>query len=126
MDSLPPQLSGEPLQELRTHLQAIIELRSEVKTLTKTGRSIYRLSDYVAMAYERIRTVSHGKRDRFYVPYSDAIALLQPLLDTPRNSLNLQFSTHKTTLVAALNQYVKSLQLGLRQSDSETGSTPPD
>lgn len=125
-DGLPPQLSGDALQALRDHLRRVIELRDEIKELTKpTGHGGYQLSDYVDRARQRLIDAYHGERDRFYYPYAVALNRLDQLQEVETAKLNGLFSTHKIRLLAALNRYVKSLQAGFHQSDSETGLAPP-
>ena len=99
-------------------------MRDELIPLTKpTSRFAYQMSDYVEQAHAKLRTVDHGERDRFYVPYAYALQYLDQLRE--KETLNTQFLTSKTRLISILNRYIKGLQHGFAQHDSEVGATPP-
>ena len=126
MYDIPAQLSGDALQALREHLRRVIELRAEIQELAApVPRGGYQLSDYVDSVRQQLIGAYHGERDRFYYPYSVALNQLDQLQEIGPAKLNLFFSKHKTKLLVVLNRYVKSLQTGFRQSDSETRSVPP-
>lgn len=124
MYGLPSQLPDDAVQALRNNLRGITAFRDELKDLAKpTSRFGYQMSDYVEQARDKLRAGYHGERDRFYVPYADALNQLDQLRE--KQTLNTQFSTSKTKLVSILSRYIKGLQRGFQEHDAEAGSTPP-
>lgn len=117
MYGLPPQISGQAVEAIRTNLRATLILRDEVADLTPGGR--HRISDYVSEAHSRFRAVQHGERDRFAAPQITALRRLEALQEKEDATLDQQFSTTKTKLLSALNLYCKGLQRGLKEHDSE-------
>lgn len=118
MYGLPPQLSGPAIEALRANLRAALELRNEIQDLEPGSR--YGISAYVSEAHDRFRAVGHGERDRFAYPHMMALQRLEVLQEKDNATLDRQFSTTKTKLLAALNLYCKGLQRGLQEHDSET------
>lgn len=109
--------------EIKNNLIKVISLRDEIKDFKKGSRqTAYKLSDYVDLCYDRIIAVDYGDRDRLYVPYSNASMKLQDFMQTDDKIINSQFSAHKTKLLSILNRYIKDLQLGLQEHDSELNS----
>lgn len=117
MHNTPTHLTGQAVEAIRANLRVAIELQDEIKALKPFQRNL--LNEYISQVYKRVSAVYHGERDRFYVPQAHATMQLGNLQIIDASTISTQFSVHRTKLVSILNQYIRGLQLGLLQHDTE-------
>lgn len=63
--------------------------------------------------------IDHGEWDSFFCPMHVASNKLDELTYMTDDELNSRFSTTKTKLMSVMNRYIKDLQRGFVEHDSE-------
>lgn len=106
------------IDELKNTVKDIAHLRDELKKLS-AKQQWYSLSDYIERFRNKMSSVDHGERDRFYMPYADASMSLSNLLDIDDQKLSSSFATNKTKLISCLNKYIKGMQKGFIAHEKE-------
>ena len=106
------------IEELKGLQKQITSLRSEVEQLDQRSHR-YSLSDYVHMFNQKIGIVDHGSRDRFTVPYYDAVFKLNALIALGDHEINSSFASNKRKLISCMNRYVKGIDKGFISHEKE-------
>lgn len=104
-------------EALKENLKRVIELRDELKDLSKSSRRGYALYEYIGLIRDRLIFVDHGEADLFAEPARIAGNRLAILADIGEDKFNTAFATNKAKLLAILQSYLKGLQSGLQQRD---------
>jgi hypothetical protein len=112
--------------ELKNNLRKVISLQEEIKDLTNSKKQLFSLTDFMENFRNCLIYVDHGERDRFFVPMNIALNKLNNLSDIVNNNSKLSFSQTKTKLLSIMNRYIKDLQRGFEEHDSESNLTHRD
>ncbi len=110
------------INELRTHLNKTISLKTEIKELKKTDR-FRSLAGYLEQFRHSIAWTNFGDRDKFWLPYYNASEGLKYFDEISDNDLDIRFTMNKTKLLSIVNRHIKDLQSGFREYDLESPLT---